>query len=69
LDTFARAATSSTEVASNPFSANSCRPIRMSCSRRCAEDIRTRLFFGGGTAFGGGATLVEGVGAGSLDSL
>src|SRR3954447_329466 len=42
LETFARAATSSIEVASKPRSANSCRPIAMSCSRRCADDIRTR---------------------------
>jgi hypothetical protein len=40
----------------------------MSCSRRWAEDIRTRLFFGGGTVFGGGMPAAGG-GAGSLDSL
>jgi hypothetical protein len=34
FDTFAVAAISSTLTASNPFDANSERPISMSCSRR-----------------------------------
>ena len=42
LETLARAATSSTLVASKPRSANSCRPMAISCSRRCAADMRTR---------------------------
>ena len=42
LETLARAATSSIEVASNPRSAKICRAIEINCSRRCVADIRTR---------------------------
>jgi hypothetical protein len=42
LETPARAAISSVDVASNPFSANSARPTSSSCSRRSRPVMRTR---------------------------